>query len=120
MPAKTHRVKLGKQLYPLKFGNKALRVYEKEAEASVADLYGKTFGVGTITYLLHAGMVYDNPEVTLDDIDEMLDTYLEGGGDISPLVEVISEALAESGWFTNPTKASPSTKDSGAKPAEQV
>jgi hypothetical protein len=117
MPAKTHRVKLGKQLYTLRYGNKALRVYEREAEASVADLYGKTFGVGTITYLLHAGMVYDQPEVTLDDIDDMLDTFLAEGGDITAVTKVITDALAESGWFSNPTKASPSTKDSGGNPA---
>jgi hypothetical protein len=118
MPAKSHRVKINRQLYVLKFGNKALRVYEREAEASIADLYGKTFGVGTITYLLHAGMVYDHPEVTLDDLDEMIDEFLTEGGDITVVTKVITEALAESGWFANPTKASASTKDSGAKPAE--
>jgi len=121
MPAKAHKVRIGKSWYTLRYGNKALRRYEEVAKATVADLGGTTFGVGTITYLLYAGMVYEHPYVTLDDVDEMLDTYLEAGHDITKIVSVVTEALSESGWFqVSPTEASASTKDSGETPAEQA
>ena len=119
MGATAHKVKFGKKFYTLKYGTKAMRVYEREAEAPITDLTGRNFGIATIVYLLHAGMVYEHPEVTVDDLDEMLDEYVEGGGDVTPIVEKITTALSESGWFTeNPTKASASTKDSGESPAE--
>lgn len=120
MPAQFHKVKVGKTFYSLKYGTKALRRYEGEADLPITALATNRFGISTIVYLLHAGMVYEDPDVTLDDLDAILDDFLESGGDIGPIMETITEALAESGWFSgNPTKASDSTKDSGKKPAKQ-
>lgn len=113
-------VKLDKS-YRLSFGTKALRQYERDGGRSVAD-FQSDFGVGTVTYLIHAGLVYDHPEITLDDVDDMIDTFLEKGGDIVPVIETVIDAVMKSGWFqpVNPTKAtaSRSGKGSGATPAE--
>jgi hypothetical protein len=112
----TVTVTVGKK-YRLAYGTKALRVFEREADKPINEL-GERFGVDTIATLLHAGMVYNHPEVTADDVDEMLDKYLESGGDIQPVMTTISEAIAACGWFASPTKATASTKDSGKTPAE--
>lgn len=103
--------------FTLAFGTKALRRFERESEVGISDL-SKRFGVDTIACLLYAGMVYYHPEVTMDDIDDMLDTFLEKGGDIEPMMTVITDAVTTSGWFANPTKAAASTSGSGEKPAE--
>jgi hypothetical protein len=112
----TVTVKLGKT-YKLAFGTKALRVFERESDRTVAQL-GERFGVDTIATLIHAGMVYHHPEVTADDVDDILDKYLESGGDIEPVMATISEAIGSCGWFSSPTKAAPTTKDSGKTPVE--
>jgi hypothetical protein len=106
--------------YKLGFGTKALRTYERDGGRSIVNLQDD-FGVGTIVYLLHAGMVYEYPELTLDDVDNIVDTFLEDGGDITPIIGKVVDTVVASGWFqpTNPTtaKASPSGKDSGETPA---
>jgi len=110
------KVKIGKP-YTLAFGTKALRRFERESDIPINEL-GNRFGVDTIACLLYAGMVYHHPEVTMDDIDEMLDTFLEKGGDIEPVINGISDAVVSSGWFANPTKAAPTAKASSETPAE--
>jgi len=112
----TVTVKLGKP-YRLAYGTKALRVFEREADRPINEI-GERFGVDTIASLLHAGMVYNHPEVTVDEIDEMLDAFLEKGGDLDPVMTAISETVSACGWFANPTKAAPSGKASGATPVE--
>jgi len=112
-------VKLDKS-YKLGFGTKALRVYERDGGRSIANLQND-FGVGTVIYLLHAGMVYDYPEITLDDVDALVDSFIEKGGDMTPVITKLVDTVVASGWFqpANPTtaKASPSGKDSGETPA---
>lgn len=111
----TVTVKLDKS-YRLAYGTKALRVFEREVGRPVNEM-GANFGVDTIAALLHAGMVYHHPEVTTDDVDDMIDSFLDKGGDITTVMEPISEAIAKCGWFASPSKGV-STKVSGAKPAE--
>ena len=111
-------IKLDKS-YKLSFGNKALRTYERDGGRSVAN-FQDDFGVGSITYLIHAGMVYDYPEVSLDDVDDLLDAFLDKGGDITPIITKIVETVTASGWFqkVNPTTKARSGKDSSETPAE--
>lgn len=110
------KVKIGKT-YTLAFGTKALRVFERELGRPINEL-ADNFGVDVVVALLHAGMVYNHPEVSADDVENMLDSFLEKGGDITPVIAAVSEAIMACGWFGNPTQATVSTTDSGGTPAE--
>lgn len=116
----TCTIKLDKS-YKLSFGNRALRVFEADGGRSIGNAMAE-FGVSTVTYLIHAGMAYDYPDITIEEVDDKLDAFLDGGGEISPIAEKLSKAVTASGWFVkaNPTTKpdSPSGKDSGETPAE--
>jgi hypothetical protein len=117
-----NRVKLIKDGYfTIVFNTRAMACYEADAGRPVSDLNGKTFGIGTIAYLLHAGMLKNHPEYDLEDIFELLDEFVANNGDVKELVTVLNKALAESGWFAvkSPTEASVTTENSDEKASAQ-
>lgn len=88
--------------YVLAFGTKALRRLEEATGCPVYAIAEQQLGVSWLVDALWSGLVYNHPDLTIDDVDAIIDTYLENGGDIGPVIEAIVEAMSASGWFARP------------------
>lgn len=49
-----------------------------------------------MTAFLHAGLLWQKPNLTMDEACDLYDGFLEGGGTIMEMVQAISEALIRS------------------------
>lgn len=70
-PDREQAIEVGDKKYTLVFGNRALRLAEKEG--------GKPFGkfdfesVGDVSILIWAGLQSKQPDLSLDDVDDIID-----------------------------------------------
>ena len=53
----------------------------------------------TLTYVVWAGLIPDNPKLTPENVEGWLDKWLSEGNGITDLYELIGEAMKESGLF---------------------
>jgi hypothetical protein len=81
----------------LRFNARALRLLERESGKSVFQLIDEASRLTTTAVLLWAGLRAENPELTLEQVDELLDGYMGLGHQYFELLEPIAEALVEAG-----------------------
>ncbi len=74
--------------YTLYFDNRAFRVAEKAMGHSLSALQDS---IGSLTMLLHAGLLRYQPQITLDQVDEIVDEL-----GYEKIAEVLGEAMAAS------------------------
>jgi hypothetical protein len=84
------------------YGTRALKIIEHEIGRPLSAL-GSDIGVTEVSALLYAGLAQLDRSITADEVDDLLDAYLEGGGSAQILGDTVSSAIGASGWFTNPT-----------------
>ena len=53
----------------------------------------------TVTYVVWAGLIPDNPKLTPENVETWLDKWLSDGNGIADLYDLIGEAMKESGLF---------------------
>lgn len=92
------------------FGTFALRTFEHEMGYPTTELDFSRIGIDVISCLIYVGVKQLDRRVTRDQIDAAIDTFLDGDGEIGESMEVIGEAMQDSGWFKNPTEADSSPK----------
>jgi len=84
------------------YGTRALKLIERELGRPLSSL-GTNVGVTEVSALLYAGLAQLDHDITPDAVDDLIDAHLDGGGVIQPIADAVSEAIAASGWFANPT-----------------
>jgi hypothetical protein len=87
---------------PIAYGTFALKRIERELGRPLSSL-GTDVGVTEVSALLYAGLAQLDRDITPDAVDDLIDAHLDGGGSIQPIADAVSEAIAASGWFSNPT-----------------
>lgn len=107
-------VTLANKPYTLDFGTKALRTYEAETGSSLMELEDNV-SISVIVALLRAGLVKYH-DLSMDEVDDLLDAHLALGGTIDDVTVPLLDAIGESGWFRNPTQATPSCGVQHSKP----
>lgn len=106
-------VTLGKRNRPLRFDLAAIQAAERTLEqpifAALRDVHQMS-SVAIVT-LLWAGMRHNEPNQTPAKVGQLVEAYLEDGGELSTLMRAIDEALSASVWFRS------MLKDDDAPPA---
>lgn len=54
---------------------------------------------GCITHAVWAALLHGQPNLTFTGTEELMDKYIEGGGDIQKIGEALAESFKESGLF---------------------
>jgi hypothetical protein len=94
------RIDLGGQTRELKYSYGAIRAAEREAGVGFAKLISpERQGFDSMCILTWAGLRHENKRQTVDQVEKMLDRYIEDGGTLTALGIVVSAALMESGVF---------------------
>lgn len=63
----------GSQTWRLRYGNRSLRWFERQTGLKIMSLDMDNLGMEEITALVAAGLIHDNPAITLDDADDVID-----------------------------------------------
>lgn len=89
-------LKNGKK-YALKYTARAYRrMSEANGGKTLVELLNLMADDVGVTAFLHAGLLWDNPRLTMDEACDLYDHYLEGGGTLMEIISKISEALIRS------------------------
>lgn len=94
----------------LKYGMGAIR----RAEAAVGGFTGP-LGLNILCTLLMFGLREDDPKITLDKLDGLLDKFLRSGGTMEEISDKVKLALDRAGVAWGKEKAEPDDDEGGAK-----
>jgi len=92
MPTNSIPIELGGQRRSLRFDFNALCALEEESDISILEI-GKTleagsFKISTIRTILRAGLLHDNPKLTLHEVGAMIDL-----ASLPTIMEAVTEAI---------------------------
>jgi hypothetical protein len=59
-------------------------------------------GVETVITLLWAGLVTEDPKLTMEQTGDILERYLEAGNSLQEIEKAIIDGLKAGGWVTEP------------------
>lgn len=63
----------GTQTWRLRYNNRALRWFEQQTGLKIMQIDDDSLGMNEITYLLAAGLLHENRDITVDDADDVID-----------------------------------------------
>lgn len=63
----------GSQTWRLRYNNRALRWFEQQTGLKIMQIDDSALGMNEITYLLAAGLLHENRNITVDDADDVID-----------------------------------------------
>lgn len=99
--------------YSLKYKHKTLKDVVEQSGKSVMDLFGDPFAGWP--YLLAAGIRHNHRDITPDDGCELIDQWIDGGGDLKGIQKLLLDALTETGYLTKtPDEGEPASGNSPA------
>ena len=108
-PAREVRLQVGDQEFVLYAGNKALRMLERDTGKAVTELFAEVDrgSVGLMTTALWAMLQSRHPELTIDDVDDIIDTvgYQAIGETLGRAANRAFDAGGEGGEDPDPGKA---------------
>lgn len=67
------RSKDGSQTWRLRYGNRSLRWFERQTGLRIMELDTGSLGMDEITALVAAGLIHEQPDITVDDADDVID-----------------------------------------------
>ncbi len=73
MPETEVTARDGSRTWRIRYNNKSLRWFERQTGLRFMGLDPNTLGMDEITYLVAAGLLYEQADVTIDDADEFID-----------------------------------------------
>lgn len=76
------------QTWRLRYNNRALRWFEQKTGLTFMQMDENELGLNEITYLVAAGLQHENPEITAEDADEVIDAV-----GFRPAFTTVMEAL---------------------------
>jgi hypothetical protein len=99
-------IKLDGKEYFIKFGFKGVLAFERALEIPILKAVEDTdnFGIETILNLTWAGLKTLQEDLSIDDVETLLEKYFEDGGKIEDLTNKVLKAFSESEFFKNQKK----------------
>lgn len=85
------------------FGARGIRAVEQVLARPITKL-GESLGINEIVALVYGGLRQLDPAVTVESVEDALDTHIASGQPVQNIADAITDALAASGWFGNPTR----------------
>ena len=64
----------GNQVFRLRYNNKALRWFERQTGLKFMSIDPNNLGLDEVSHLAAAGLIHENPDITIDDADDFIDT----------------------------------------------
>lgn len=87
-----------------RFSIKAAREMERVAGCNYQTLLARSQQVEAICLMTCYGLRHDDPKMTVDKAIELVDAYVDRGGNIVALYEALQEAMNKSGVYGRPPK----------------
>ena len=98
------RLEIGGKSYELKFTVNSMAELEDMTGQELGSLLsGGQFKM--LRYLMWAGLIDKNPELTVKGAGELVEEYLQSGGALDVLGEVLTKAIESAGFFKQAAKA---------------
>ena len=102
----------------LRYGFNSVADIEARAEASIGTLFKKKrVGFDTMRLLVWGGLKWEDTELTIDDVGNMLERELEKCGSLDHISEMVNNALEKSKIFGKPD--SKNAKPEAANPTSE-
>lgn len=100
---RSYTIHFGDKPKELRYGSNAIRQVEEQSKMGsiVKMLSEDNVGYNSIMWLLWGGLKHDNRKLTMDDVGELMDAYLEDRP-LSDLIEEVLEALNACNVFGKP------------------
>jgi hypothetical protein len=89
-----------------RFTIKTARELEKAAGSGIAYLVARGQSVDALVLMVCYGLRWSHPKLREDDAVELVDAYVDAGGDVTQLMSALVKALNESGVYGH-VKADP-------------
>jgi hypothetical protein len=86
-------VKLDKER-TVKFRRKELKLLEKLFNKKIAKIEFENLGIDELSKMIHLGLVHEDPELTLEKAEELIDDYPHFGLLVKAVMEAFSLAMA--------------------------
>jgi len=67
----------------LKFRRKELKILEKVLNAKISKINFSDFGIEELTKVIHTGLLHEDPSLTLEQIEELIDNSTMTFGELS-------------------------------------
>lgn len=101
--------KVGKEEYKLRLGANEIINLEKKLQDNPLNVLMKIEDGGlpkieTLLYILHASLQRFHHGITLEDVTDIYDSYVEAGGTFTSLLTEMVEVFKISGFFKEPPK----------------
>ena len=93
---------IGKKTYELKYTFHSLKIMEELDFGEIENIDKKPFKlIGILSILLHGAINFDRnkPEVKPNKCEDLLEDYLNDGGDLMSLFTDLTGMLTETGFF---------------------
>ena len=98
------RIEIGNKSYELKFTVNAMAELEDMTGQEIGNLLsGGQFKM--LRYLMWAGLIENNPELTVKSAGALVEEYLQSGGALDVLGEALTKAIESAGFFKQAAKA---------------
>ena len=98
------RIEIADKSYELKFTINAMAELEDMTGQELGNLLsGGQFK--TVRYLMWAGLIENNPELTIKGAGGLIEEYLQSGGSLEVLGELLTKAIESAGFFKQAAKA---------------
>lgn len=110
-----HSIEIAGTNYEIRYTINAVRKLEKELGTSAFAIVQEGISIDALQTLFWAGLLHQNPALTVDQAGILLEQYLEEGGSLNGLTSVITPAYTK--WIQKLVKASPPKAGASTKKA---
>lgn len=93
-----HRIEIGGRALVMRYTVNALCAVEERSGGSLDTMMERQFSATRL--LLWAGLTERQPELTLQQVGELMSAHIQGGGTLEEIVNLCADGLAEAGFFS--------------------
>ena len=93
---KSYPIELGGNMRNLRYGFNAFVAFEEATGDSIMNI-GGTVTIKMLRALIWAGLRWEDKSLTVDAVGDMVDEYMEEGGDLETLMKSVTTAIEQSG-----------------------
>lgn len=95
--------------YVLEYRFKSIRQLEAAAGKSISELLSNKMGFETMGLFIWAGLLVHNKDISVEQVDDIIDKYLDEGNDFSSLMEMATQAFEDAGFGAKKKKKTTET-----------
>lgn len=90
-------VELGGRTWRVRYTYNSLADLEEKAGKGISKIFeADSIGLGLVRILIWAGLKSEEHGLTVDRVGNMIESYIEAGGDLASLTSIFAEAMQES------------------------